>query len=148
MTDPARLALAAVAAAAIAFGWAASRLARVDSAEPGRLVGELRFAQWVAVALAVTAGWWMGLAMASPDPVAAFDVSLSVGVALASGLTLTRDPREGLLWLLGLFLGHALLDIAHRPGGLSTSVAPQWFVSACAVYDVYMAALCFLVRRR
>jgi hypothetical protein len=64
------------------------------------------------------------------------------------GIVLQREPRDGLLLAMGLFLVHALINIAHRPGWLSAEVAPHWFTVGCAIYDVYLAGLCYLVWRR
>ncbi len=59
-----------------------------------------------------------------------------------------REPREA-LWLAALaFLAHALLDLAHRPGWLSTDVFPRAYLIGCAVYDGCLAGICFLARQR
>ena len=77
-----------------------------------------------------------------------FDASLGVVFVGLGGLVLQREPRDGLLLAAVLFVVHALLNIAHRPGWLSTDVAPHWFTVGCAVYDVYLAGLCFWIWRR
>ncbi len=76
------------------------------------------------------------------------DASLGVVFVGLGGIVLQREPRDGLLLAMGLFLVHALINIAHRPGWLSTDVAPHWFTVGCAIYDVYLAGLCFWVWRR
>ena len=38
---------------------------------------------------------------------------------------------------------HAVLDVAHRPGALP-GIAPRWYLVGCAIYDVYIGALCYL----
>ncbi len=76
------------------------------------------------------------------------DASLGVVFVGLGGIVLQREPRDGLLLAMGLFLVHALINIAHRPGWLSPDVAPHWFTVGCAIYDVYLAGLCFWVWRR
>ncbi len=149
MTDTARIlltgALLSLSALAV-FTW---RLLQVDPSHPQRLIGELRFAQFGAAILALTGGTWLGLAVAhAADPFAALDVSLGVAYALVAVIVLHLEPRHSLLVLTGAFVLHALIDIAHRPGGLSPTVAPDWFIVGCAGYDVLVGALCFWARRR
>jgi len=33
--------------------------------------------------------------------------------------------------------------VAHRPGALP-GIAPRWYLVGCAIYDVYIGALCYL----
>jgi hypothetical protein len=54
-----------------------------------------------------------------------------------------REPRAALMLLAGAFAGHALLDIAHRPGLLPV-IAPRWLATGGAVCDLLFAAVCFL----
>ena len=149
MTDTARILLtgALLSASAIAvFAW---RLTRVDPSQPERLIGELRLAQFAAVLLALTGGTWLGLAIAhEADLFAGLDVSLGVAFALVAIIALHLEPRQSLLVLAGAFALHAVLDVAHQPGGLSATVAPDWFIVGCAGYDVFVGALCFWARRR
>lgn len=149
MTDTARVLLVAAclsASALVVFAW---RLTRIDPSHPDRLIGELRLAQFGAVLLALTGGAWLGLAVAArPDPLSGLDVSLGIAYALVAGIVLHLEPRQGLMVVAAAFVLHALIDIGHRPGWLSTSVAPQWFTAGCAGYDVFAGALCFWARRR
>ena len=125
------------------------QVARTDSRAPERLVGELRLARWAGILIAAVGGISIGLAAARPDlAMGHFDASLGVVFVGLGGLVLQREPRDGLLLATVLFVVHALLNIAHRPGWLSTEVAPHWFTVGCAVYDVYLAGLCFWVWRR
>ena len=39
---------------------------------------------------------------------------------------------------------HAIVDVAHRPGLLPEGLAPRWYAIGCAVFDVYIGALCYL----
>jgi len=149
VSDTARLLLtvAALAASATAmFGW---RLSRLDPSEPDRVVGELRLAQWAALLLAITAGASIGFAVAGEQvPSGTIEVTLGVGFALVAALVLTREPRDGLLLSAAAFVAHALVDIAHRPGMLSPDLIPRWFAVGCAIFDVFVGAVCYWVRRR
>jgi hypothetical protein len=58
------------------------------------------------------------------------------------------DPRRALLIAGTALVAHAGLDLAHRPGMLSTDLFPHWYLIGCASYDGYVAALCFIARRR
>jgi hypothetical protein len=128
------------------YGW---RLTRIDPAQPERLIGELRLAQLGAILLAVTAGSWIGLAVAAnPDPVANVDVTLGLGYIVLAVIVLHLDPRQALFTLAVAFVLHALIDIAHRPGWLSPALAPRPFIVGCAAFDIYVAAICFWARRR
>lgn len=149
MTDTGRVLLTAVALSASAFGALAWRVSRIDAAQPDRLVGELRVAQWAAMLLAATAGVPIGFAVALPTmPGGHLDATLAVGFMLLAGVVLLRDPREGLFLASIGFVLHALVDIAHRPGWLSPDLAPRWYIVGCAIFNVYLAAMCFLARRR
>jgi hypothetical protein len=149
MTDTGRVLLTAVVLSASAFGVLSWRVSRIDATQPERLVGELRVAQWAAMLLAATAGIPIGLAVALPTmPGGHLDATLAVAFLLLAGVVLFRDPREGLLLASIGFVLHALVDIAHRPGWLSPDLAPRWYVVGCASFNVYLAALCFLARRR
>jgi hypothetical protein len=149
MTDTGRVLLTAVALSASAFGVLAWRVSRIDATQPERLVGELRVAQWAAMLLAATAGIPIGLSVALPTmPGGHLDATLAVGFMLVAGVVLLRDPREGLFLASIGFVLHALVDIAHRPGWLSPDLAPRWYIVGCASFNVYLAAMCYLARRR
>lgn len=125
------------------------QIARTDPRVPDRVVGELRLARWIGVLVAAVGATSIGLAAARPE-LALGHLDASVGFVFVGlgGLVLQREPRDGLLLGTGLFLVHALFNIAHRPGWLSADVAPHWFTVGCAIYDVYLAGLCFWVWRR
>lgn len=149
MDDTARLVVTAFALAGSALGVFAWRVAGIEPSQPQRLIGELRFAQIMAILLAVTGGAWLGLAVrSSGEPLAGLDVSASVSIVLAAAFSLVTEPRQSLALLAGAFMAHALIDVAHRPGWLSPAIAPRWFAVGCAAYDVYLAALCYWARRR
>jgi hypothetical protein len=143
---------ALVATAALAgsgltvFVW---RLGRLDAAEPSRLIGELRFSQWMALLLGAVGGAWLGAAAVhAPPGYGALEVTLAVTTILFAAWTLQRETRQSLVLLCVAFLAHALIDVAHRPGWLAEDLAPRWFTVGCAAYDVYLAALCFWAQRR
>lgn len=149
MSDTARLLLVAAVLSASAIGVFVWRLLRIDVADPARLIGELRLAQSAAILLAFTGGAWLGLGAAhAAEVLSGVDVSLAIVYAILAVVALQLEPRQALLVLAGAFVLHALVDIAHRPGGLSTAIAPRWLIVGCAAYNVYVGALCFWARRR
>jgi hypothetical protein len=149
VTGTVGLLLVAAVLSGVALGGYGWRLIRIDPAQPERLIGELRLAQLGAILLAVTAGSWIGLAVAAnPDPLANVDVTLGLGYIVLAVIVLHLDPRQALFTLALAFVLHAAIDIAHRPGWLSATLAPRPFIVGCAAYDVYVAAVCFWARRR
>lgn len=146
-TVRALIATAVLAGSGLAvFVW---RLGRFDASGPERLIGELRFSQWMALVLSGIGGTWLGAAVVNAPPgYGALEITLAVTTMLFAGWTLQRDTRNSLLLLCAAFLVHALIDIAHRPGWLAEGLAPRWFTVGSAAYDVYLAALCFWVQRR
>ena len=149
MTDTARVLLTGGVLSALAMAIVAFRLTRIDPSHPDRLVGELRLAQLGSVLLALTGGVWVGLAIAHERELfAGLDASLGIAYTIVSAMVLLLDPRQALLVLALAFASHAVVDIGHRPDWLSAAVAPRWFIVGCALYDVFIAALCFWARRR
>ena len=149
MSDTARLILTVAVLSASATAMFAWRVSRLDPSEPDRLVGELRLAQWAALLLATGAGSWVGLAVANDAvPVGTIEVTFGVVFVLLAALILTREPRDGLLFAAAAFVAHALIDIAHRPGLLSPDLVPRWYAVGCAIFDVFIAAVCYWTRRR
>ena len=125
------------------------QIARTEPRAPDRLVGELRLARWAGILVSAVGGISIGLAAARPElAIGHLDASLGVVFVGLGGLVLQREPRDGLLFAAALFLVHALFNIAHRPGWLSTDVAPHWLTVGCAIYDVYLAGLCFWIWKR
>lgn len=134
------------ASAMAVFAW---RINRIDPSQPHRIVGELWLAQWSGILLAAIGGMSIGLAMAATGvPVAHLDVALGVGFIVVAGIILRREPRDALLLAALAFVGQALVDVAHRPGMLSPDLAPRWYTAGCAIYSLYVAAMCYWVRRR
>ena len=147
--DTARVMLAAATLSAASVTLLAWRTLRIDAGHPARLVGELHVARWTAILLATVGAIGAGLALARTDlPLGNADAAMGVVFVGAAGLVLQREPRDGLLFAAGAFIAHALMMLSHRPGWLSPDVIPLAFAIGCAIYDVYLAALCFVVRRR
>ena len=135
----------AFGALAAGFTWQAARAAAIPSSDPHRLVAELRLAQLGALLLTLAAGAYVGFAVVREhDPGVGFDVALAVGFLVVSAWTMMKDPRQALTILALAFAAHAVVDILHRPGLLPEALAPRWYAIACAVYDVYIGALCYL----
>ena len=89
------------------------------------------------------AGIPVGLAVANDaQPLAHLDLFFGVALAVFAGATMFRDPTEALRLCAGGFLLHALLQLAHRPGWLPTTIVPVWYLAGGAVFDVGMAAAC------
>ena len=149
MTETARVLLTAAILSAVTVSTFAWMIVHIDSEEPARLIGELRLAQWGAVLLAAVGAIPLGMSLGAGVPLAG-TVDATVGVIFIglAGLSLQRDPREGLLLISGVFVLHALVDISHRPGWLATDLVPHWYTVGCAVYNVYLAGICFWARRR
>ena len=146
MTEGFRTLLVAFVALGAGFTWQAARTAMVPVSSPDRLVAELRLAQIAALLLVLLAGAYIGLAVVhESQPGAGFDIALAVGFFVVAGATLLRDPRQALTMLALAFAAHAVLDVAHRPGWLlPDGIAPRWYLLSCAVYDVYIGAMCYL----
>lgn len=126
------------------FTWYAVRTSMVPPASPDRLVAELRLAQFAALLLGLTAGAYIGFAAAhETQPGVGLDVALAIGFLVVAASTMVRDPRQALTILALAFAAHAIVDVAHRPGALP-EIAPRWYLIGCAVYDVYIGALCYL----
>lgn len=128
----------------VGITWQAIRTAMIPTASPERLVSELRLAQIAALLLVLSAGAYIGFAVThEAQPGVGFDVALAVGFLVVAAWTMVRDPRQALTILALGFAAHAIVDVAHQPGWLPDGVAPRWYAIGCAVYDVYLGALCY-----
>jgi hypothetical protein len=145
VTDAFRTVAVAFGGLAIGFTWYAVRTAMTPTTSPDRLVAELRLGQFASLLLALTAGAYIGFAVTHESQQGVgFDIALTVGFFVLAATTLVRDPRHALTMLALAFAAHALFDVAHRPGALADGIAPRWYLIGCAVYDVYIGALCYL----
>jgi putative nucleotidyltransferase with HDIG domain len=117
----------------------------LPSSTPQRLIDELRLAQFAALLLTLTAGAYIGFAVVREnEPGVGLDVAFAIGFLIATGTSMIKEPRQALTILALAFAAHAVLDVAHRPGLLPDALAPRWYSIGCAVYDVYIGALCYL----
>jgi hypothetical protein len=130
---------------AAGFTWLAARTAALPTSTPQRLIDELRLAQLAALLLTLTAGAYIGFAVVHEhEPGVGLDIALTIGFLVAAGISMIKEPRQALTIVALAFVSHAVLDIAHRPGLLPEGLAPRWYAVACAIYDVYIGALCYL----
>ena len=145
VTEAFQTTVVAFAMLGAALTWQTVRAAMVPVSSPERLVAELRLAQLAALLLSLSAGAYVGLAVAhETEPGVGVDIALTVGFFVTAAATLVRDPRQALTILALAFAAHAILDVAHRPGWLlPDGMAPRWYSIGCAVYDVYIGALCY-----
>jgi hypothetical protein len=136
-----------VAAAALAAGftWYSLKTASIPMSSPERLVGELRLGQFAALLLTLSAGAYLGLAAVYESRLGiGLDVAFATGFLVVAAVAMLREPRQALTILSLSFAAHAILDVAHRPGLLPEGIAPTWYSIGCAVFDVYIGALCYL----
>jgi hypothetical protein len=132
-------------AIAAGFTWFSMRTAALPTSTPQRLIDELRLAQFAALLLTLTAGAYIGFAVIREnDPGVGLDVAFAIGFLIAAGTSMIKEPRQALTIVALAFAAHAVLDVAHRPGLLADALAPRWYSIGCAVYDVYIGALCYL----
>jgi hypothetical protein len=149
VTESARVLLTAALLSASALAVFAWRVNRIELSQPHRIVGELWLAHWAAILLAAVASIPIGLAIAASGvPVAQLDVAIGIAFIVVAGIILRREPHDALLLAAVAFVAHALIDVAHRPGLLSPDLAPRWYTAGCATYNLYVAAICYWVRRR
>ena len=150
MTDAARALLAAGTALVLALLRMSVIATRADPFSPLRLVAELRLAQFSASLLVLTAGVYIGFALAHESTSGSgMDVALGVGFLVLASVAVTLDPGRALTVLAAAFAGHAVVDVLHSVGILPAEALPNWYATACATYDVAIAAVCYLpiVRR-
>jgi hypothetical protein len=141
------LACAVMAVALIRLSVTATR---ADPSAPDRLVAELRLAQFAALMLVLTAGVYIGFALAhGSSQGSGLDVALAVGFLMLAAVAVTQEPGRALTVLALGFAGHAVVDLVHGAGSLPSDALPSWYATACAIYDVGVAGVCYLpmVRR-
>lgn len=145
MTEGFRTVVVAFTALGAGLTWLSFRTAAIPVSSADRLVSELRLAQLAALLLALSAGAYVGFAVSHEAQTGVgFDVALAIGFFVAGATTLVREPRQALMILALAFAAHAVVDVAHRPGWLlPEGMAPRWYSISCAVFDVYIGALCY-----
>jgi hypothetical protein len=145
VSEALRTVVVAFGALGAGLAWQSIRTASIPTASPERLISELRLAQMAALLLTISAGAYIGFAVGREnEPGVSLDIALSVGFMLIAAITMLRDPRQALTIVALAFAAHAVLDIAHRPGLLPDGLAPRWYAVGCAVYDVFVGAVCYL----
>ena len=118
----------------------------IPASSPDRLVSELRLAQIIALLLAMSAGAYVGLAVAHEAQLGVgFDVALAIGFFVVAAATLVRIGTRRSRCSPSHSPRTPVLDVAHRPGWpLPDEMAPRWYSIGCAVFDAYIGALCYL----
>ena len=145
MTEAFRALVVAALALGGALAWLSVTAARADVTIPDRLVAELRLAQFSALLLTLAAAVYIGLAIAASDiPGAGLDVALTIGFFVLAALATTWEPVRALTALALAWSAHGLVDLAHTADLLPAAIAPAWYPTACAIYDVVIAGLCYL----
>jgi len=145
VSEALRTTLVAFVAFGAGFTWQSVRTSAIPTSSPQRLVDELRLAQMAALLLVLAAGAYLGFGVAHENDLGVgFDIALAVCFLLVAAFTMVRDPRQALTILALAFAAHAIVDVAHRPGLLPEGLAPRWYAIGCAVFDVYIGALCYL----
>ena len=150
MTDAVRALLVACTALAIAMIRLAVIATTTDPASPHRLIAELRLAQFSALLLVLTAGVYIGFALAYESSTGSgLDVALGVGFLVLASVAVTQPPGRALTLLAVAFTAHAVVDLCHGAGILPAEALPDWYATASAIYDVAIAAVSYLpiVRR-
>lgn len=145
MTEGFRTLAVATFALGAGFSWQALRAAAIPTSSPDRLVAELRLAQVAALLLTMSASAYLGFSASHEERLGVgFDIAFAVGFFVVAAFTMVRDPRQALTILALAFAIHAVLDVAHRPGLLPEGVVPPWYTIGCALFDVYIGALCYV----
>ena len=145
MTDAARALLVACTALAVAMIRLSVIAIKADPASPERLIAELQLAQFTALLLVLTAGVYIGFALAHASTTGSgLDVALGVGFLLLASVAITQAPGRALTLLAVAFAGHAVVDLLHGAGILPAEALPHWYALGCAIYDVAIAAICYL----
>lgn len=118
---------------------------RVNARSPERLVAELRLAQFAASLLTLTAAVYVGLAVAHEHLAGVgLDIALATGFFVVAALSTTWEPSRALTTLAIAWSIHGIVDLAHTVDLLPVVVAPDWYPTACAIYGVCIAGLCYL----
>jgi hypothetical protein len=145
MSEALRTTLVGFAGLGAGLTWLSLRASSIPVSSPQRLVEELRLAQMGALLLTLTAGAYIGFAVVREnEPGVGLDIALAIGFLVVAAYSTVRDPRQALTIVALAFAAHAVLDVAHRPGLLPDALAPRWYAVGCSVYDVWVAAVCYL----
>ena len=125
--------------------WTAWQACRSDPNSSERLVVELRLSQYSALLLLLVAGVYVGLNVAYDNiDGTSFDIAIAVGFFVIVSSVITREPASALTTLSLAWIGHSFVDLAHIINLLPGDIAPAWYPRVCAIYDVCVAAICYL----
>ena len=129
----------------VALGWLSYKAVRLEVTAPNRLVLELRLAQLSALLLALVAGIYVGFAVAHETiPGVGLDIALATGFFVVAATATTWEPTRALTVLTVAWCAHGLVDLAHSADWLPNIIAPRWYATASAVFDVLVAGICYL----
>ena len=145
MTEAIRALAFGSVALALALGRLAVSAVRLDVASPDRLVAELRLAQFAALALVLSSGVYVGLAVAHDATAGTgLDIALAIGFFVVAAIATTCEPTRALTILAVAWGGHGLVGLVHVADILPTAIVPPWYPTAGAIYDVCVAGICYL----
>ena len=129
----------------LALAWTAWQACRSDPNSPERLVVELRLSQYSALLLLLVVGVYVGLNIAYENiNGTSFDIAIAVGFFVIVSSVITWEPASALTTLSLAWVGHSFVDLAHIINLLPADIAPAWYPRVCAIYDVCVAAICYL----
>ena len=147
VTETARVLLTAGILSAVALTTFVWRVIRPGRAAHEYLIDQLRLSQIAALLLASTGAVGIGFAVAAAGAQgSSVETTAGLLAVIASLLVLRSEPPQALVFVAIFFALHGLFDWAHRAGLLSARFVPAWWSLGCAIYDVYVAALCVLAR--
>ena len=129
----------------LALALTAWQACRSDPNSPERLIVELRLSQYSALLLLLVAGVYVGLNVAYENSDGtSFDIAIAVGFFVIVSSAITWEPASALTTLSLAWVGHSFVDLAHIINLLPADIAPAWYPRVCAIYDVFVAAICYL----
>jgi len=129
----------------LALALTAWQACRSDPNSPERLIVELRLSQYSALLLLLVAGVYVGLNVAYENSDGtSFDIAIAVGFFVIVSSAITWEPASALTTLSLAWVGHSFVDLAHIINLLPDDIAPAWYPGVCAIYDVFVAAICYL----
>ena len=129
----------------LALAWTAWQACRSDPNSPERLVVELRLSQYSALLLLLVVGVYVGLGVAHENiGGTGFDIAIAVGFFVIASSAITWEPATALTTLSLAWVGHSFIDLAHIVNLLPSDMTPAWHPRACAIYNVCVAAICYL----
>ena len=129
----------------LALALTAWQACRSDPNSPERLVVELQLSQYSALLLLLVAGVYVGLNVAYDNiDGTSFDIAIAVGFFVIVSSAITWEPASALTTLSLAWVGHSFVDLAHIINLLPDDIAPAWYPRVCAIYDVFVAAICYL----